>query len=87
MGASAMMGGLFAVDLESAGADVDMYALGLLPGFVEIIRENTDCDRERPDNQEQQVAIDRHAASWNGVSLTVVAGARFSKQAASSPKV
>src|SRR2546423_1859736 len=51
---------LLALDLQPAGADIDLQALGFLPGFIEIVAEHADRDDQHADDEIQNVAIAGH---------------------------
>src|SRR5450432_175589 len=51
------------LDLEAVRADIDLQALGLLLGLVEIVAEHGDRDDQRADDQEHHIAVAGHGSS------------------------
>ena len=51
---------LLALDLQPVGADIDLQAVGLFPGLIEIVAERADRDDQSADDETQDVAVARH---------------------------
>lgn len=56
---------LFALDRQAAGTDIDVESLGLVAILVELIAHHGDGDRQRADNQIEDVAASHGAPSDN----------------------
>lgn len=57
---------LLLIDLDAAGAEIDMDALRLLAVLVEIIAQHGGDHGERADQEIEHVAVGRH---WGSVGL------------------